>query len=628
MLQRLRIIFLTLFPIFIGFLAFAQEPEKELTKSQKDSMAVSPEYLSVHTATYNPTYYNVLKFTPIDTGIYNVNFYDPTFLPQNIYQTIGLNGQAHHNMIFEYAPDRGYFIAESPYPLYFKKQSDLLLYKLETTYTDISYSYGMPQENAFRLAFAKQMGQVNTSVNLFANHNVGSFLHQAAGDVFGDVLIHYEIPSGIYGFRASYIINNTNLQENGGLADIEEYKNNQAINNQVYAVNTPYGMSKMTTHDVMLQQYVNIKNKEGVNFSTFTHNFQYQRVRNYYQNFNDSIFTNDIPPVFVTDSLRDSLRCYVVSNTLQWSNYQPYTEISDQKKYFFHLAGGVTHDFYRDENLKKNYNSFTVFGRTQMRLFTILDLYADISYVFGGYTNNDAVTKIRAEWALSRKNEHFIGLEANIYSKEPDYFYSHFQSATFEWDTNYRKQRVFHFAGFWKRKSFKVAANYYFLDRYCFIDESMSVKQLTSNAHLIQGSFYLPFRWRGLGITANLNVQYSSNDSLSLPVFAGKLSAFYAFKIFKNKFQVQVGADLMYNTPYYGNGYAPELRSFYAQYSYKTGNHVYLNAFVAIRISRIYAFFRAGNLLTPLQNFNAITTPGYALKEFNLAFGIRWRFHD
>ncbi len=242
--------------------------------------------------------------------------------------------------------------------------------------------------------------------------------------------------------------------------------------------------------------------------------------------------------------------------------------------------------------------------------------------------HHDAVAHIRGEWALNRKKEHFIGVNANFYKESPDYFYSHFQSQLFTWDTTYTKQNTLHLGAFWKHGQYKIAVNYYYLNQHTVVNEALQVTQLGSDAHVAQASVYLPFRWRGLGITANANLQHSTNDSISVPLFCGKLDAYYTFKIFRKKLQIQVGANVMYNTPYYGYGYAPEVRSFHLQNSYLTGNYFYFNAYASLRISRIYIFFRGGNLLAQVQTNSAITTPNYPLKDYNLAVGVRWRFHD
>ena len=89
-----------------------------------------------------------------------------------------------------------------------------------------------------------------------------------------------------------------------------------------------------------------------------------------------------------------------------------------------------------------------------------------------------------------------------------------------------------------------------------------------------------------------------------------------------------MGADLCYNTNYYADGYNPILHQFYAQQYMITGNYLYVNAHLALRVKRISFFVRGGNLFAGLLSYRYITTPGDPMQGRNLELGVNWKFYD
>ena len=85
---------------------------------------------------------------------------------------------------------------------------------------------------------------------------------------------------------------------------------------------------------------------------------------------------------------------------------------------------------------------------------------------------------------------------------------------------------------------------------------------------------------------------------------------------------------MFFNTLYYADGYNPILHQFYSQQDIYTGNYLYLNAHLALRVKRISFFLRGGNLLAGLFSFRYITTPGYPMQGRSLELGVNWKFYD
>ncbi len=613
---------------------FSQESGDKTSKTTIDSaMAFSPNYMPVEVAKVEPLFYNMLIFRPIDTGIVLSHRFEPLFKTENLFQSLGIGGQAHQSVNFDFEREIGFSYINLPFPLYFKKQKDLQFYRLQTSYTRINYTLGIPSENTFSAIHAQKIRNFNIVVNLWGYMNEGYFAHQKNGNVVGDFLMHYELPSKIYGFRFSYIINRFNIQENGGLQLMNDFKDGLSPNLQGYNMNLYYAHSKLLTHDMLLHNYVNLftkfkkKEKKQVYLGTISHTIQFKHSFIHYRDEQPDSTYYRSNFYISSDSTSDSLRFFNIINTLQWSSYQPYSEVS-KKNYFIHFAGGLRHEY--TESFKKDFigNSFTLFGQTHIRLFSVMDIYAQLAYSFTGYNHNDAQANIKIEWAINREKQHFLGLRNNLYRVSPDYLYKFCDFNHNQWDTSFNKQNILKLSTFWKLRNYKISFNYFLLKNYTQLNSEFMPFATDNYANILQLNLFFPIYVKGFGFEFNGWGQYSDNKYVPLPLFAGKSSIFYVVKLFQKKMQLQVGTDLAYNTRYEANGYFPVLHQFYFREGVQVGNYFYLDLFLNVKVQRLNFYFRLGHVLAGVMGNDYFTTPNYPMQGRSYAIGINWRFYD
>jgi len=590
-------------------------------------MDMSPYHLSTHYTHINFLEYMPLKFKPIDTGMITTHLFNPLLKTENIYQDLGIIGQAHQPIIFDYQRDMGFLYQTLPYPLYLKKQSHLKYYKLQTTYSRVAYALTFPMSNNIYAEFAKYMRGVSIAANFYASNSKGSFLRQETRNLCGDFLIHYELPSAIYGFRASYIINHLNNQENGGLLDMESYQEREFSNNGAYAVRSDNATSSITTHDLALQNYLNIKDKQNRYFGTLTYDFQWMQTTIRYKDQFDSIYPHF--GTYHSDKItNDSTRVVNLKNAVQWSNFSPFQAVSNRSS-FFHIAGGLLHDYAELRYINTPFSSLYLFARTHIRLFNVMDITGQVSYsVVSDYANNDFTAKAGISWTINREKEHVVGLNANYYRNDPEYILQNVAVNNFRWVNLFSEQNIVQLKTFWNYQKYNISVNYYYLNKWVYLSEELRPTQSENDGNLIQVSAFVPFRHKNFGTTANLNVQYCTKNVINVPFFAGKLSVFYIIELLQKRLHILIGTDLMYNTTYYADAYLPVLQRFYYQRSQPVGNFLFMDANVTFRIERVNFFFRIGNLLAPIMGYRNFTTPNYPTNTYAISIGINWRFFD
>lgn len=632
--------------------AFSQEEKDEAEDPfhhEVDStMAISPSYLPTSYTQCGTTFFKPIDYKEIDTTIGFIYQYDPLLRNENLYQSLGIHGQAHKPMNFNFTKEPGFSLLTNPYPLYFRNQSDLKYYNLKTSYTQLAYTYGFETENTLYATHAQNFRDLfNIAFNIRGYTNEGYFSHQNTRNIVADFLGHFHTRNEVYGCRLSYIVNFLYMHENGGLKNTQDFYDQISELLSGYNVKLYGATSRTLTHDLVFQQYLNIKSKKKMktgndkHWGTFTHSFQF-RQQSYL--FNDTPIDSLFYPntySLATDSIKDSLSFYTISNTIQYSTFRPYKEPTNPNN-FVHFTGGVTHEYTHFPSAFYFGNSFITFAQTHIRLFKVIDLHAKIAYTLGRkpkeesratvsngcYQQNDLSFSASIQARLDKKENHHIGCDFDFFYLSPDYIFSHFSDNNFYWNFKWKKENIIRLTPYWQYKDYRIEFSYYMLNHYVYLNEELTPTLLDGYANIVQLHLYAPFRYKGLGIIFNGYLQYSNKEAIQVPLFAGKLDVFYRFNIFKNKAQLQLGLNATYNTSYYADAYYPLLHQFYHQHEVKTGNYCYLDLYLAIRVQRINIFIRGVHLLSGLMGYHYFTTPGYPMQGRGFSVGITWRFHD
>lgn len=592
------------------------------------AMAFSPDYMPVSYDYIEPHWIKPLRMKPVDTSMAQVHQYYPLLKNSNIYQDLGIPGQAHQPMNFDFSRDLGFSMITLPYPLLWMTQKGVKFYDVKTSFTDLSFTYGIVDMFDFNATHAQNFKGVTAVFDMHAYSNNGYFLNQALRDIRINAFLNYEEPSGIYGFTCSYVFNRLKAQENGGLTDTTLFMHKAARTLSGYTVKSEYGYSKVLTHDLLFQQYVNIKDKKKRYYGTITHSFQFKQSQiSYFDTRFDSTYYQ---PHFYwsTDTTRDTLTCYSIINSIQWSNYRPMDTLPSSK-YFIRVAGGLMHEYVRARIPYYKGNTFTVFGRVHARLFGVMDLMGRVAYSFGGYNNNDMVAGVDVNWLIQRKWNHRLGGGIILYRNSPDYIYDYYYgNHNFWFHNNWPKQNTVRLNVFWTMMNYCVEFNYFMLHNVVRLNADFEPFLWNKRADVVQLRLFAPIRVKGFGMDINAYLQYSNSDVVNVPLFAFKASPYYIFKVLGGKLKIQIGFDLMYNTLYYADGYDPVMHQFYCQRDMKVGNYVYWDANLTMKIKRITFFFRAGHILSGLVGQFYFLTPDYPAQGRNFQLGINWKFYD
>lgn len=612
----------------------AQDTAKTDRLSNIDStMAISPDYLRTRYAKFPTIQSQPLVYQEIDTSLIHIAEFEPLLKVQNLYQSLGIVGQAHKSMVFDFEHPLGFTLITLPYPLYFKKMNDLKIYDLATSFTDINFTWGLLRSLNFNATHAQHVRQVDYVVNLDACSNPGYFIHQGVNRLTLNAVVRYQTKSKIYGFIAAYNLNHGKFSENGGLEHCQDFTDRDPRDSTItydlssFAVMFSNAQTILNQHNAQITNYVNIKSKKGNYFGTISHTLDFEFLKSDFtdHDLNNLFYLNRYYES--TDSTHDSIRYYQIANTLQWANYSPVDTLGDQA-YFFRFAGGLRQEYVNAISPYYVGNSLAFFARTYIRLFKVWDIYGNISYSLFGYNHNDAIATAGFRFNINKKRRHLLGLEASFLRCSPDYIYTKYFGNNNAWVNNWQKQNVFKASAYWTIFDYSVRFNFINAGKYVFLNSNFEPEQLKKPFQVVELLLYAPVRTKHFSIDAEIALQHSTTKAVTVPLFAGKLSALYSTRIFKKRLRFQVGVDFFYNTNYYADGYNPILHQFYSQQYLTTGNYLYVNAHLAIRVKRTSFFVRGGNLIAGLLSFHYITTPGYPMQGRSVEAGVNWKFYD
>lgn len=628
-------IILTLLCVFTAETVFAQDTARTSNHSTIDSaMAISPDYLHTRYAPFPTIHFQPLVYQEIDTTLIHISEFDQLLKIKNLYQSLGINGQAHKSMVFDIDHPIGFSLITLPYPLYFKRMQDMKLYDVATSFTDINFAYGILNAFSIDATHAQRVRQVDFVVNLDACSNAGYFIHQSVNRLNLNASVRYITKNKIYGFLAAYNFNHAKFAENGGLEHCSDFTDRDPRRDSTitydlssFPVMFSNAQTLINKHSVQLTNYVNLKTKKGNYYGTVSHTLDLDFLKSDFTDFdlNNLFYLNRY--YINTDSTYDIVQYNLIANTLQWSNYTPVDTIGDQS-YFIRFAGGLRQEFVHAISPFYIGNSLALFARTYIRLFKVWDIYGNISYSMFGYNKNDAMATAGFRFNINKKQRHQFGFEASFNRYSPDFIFSHYHGNNNWWNFEWSKQNVFKASAYWTIFNYSLRFNFINAGKYIYLNNNFEPVQLDKPFQVVEFLLYAPVRTKHFCIDAELALQHSTNKAVTVPLFAGKLGVLYNTKIFKRRLLFQVGADLFYNTKYYADGYNAILHQFYSQQYVTTGNYWYLNAHLAFRVKRISFFLRGGNLLAGLFSFKYITTPGYPMQGRSLELGVNWKFYD
>ncbi|MCX6249131.1 MAG: hypothetical protein NTX61_00085 [Bacteroidetes bacterium] len=584
-----------------------------------------------------------LKLVPSDTGINGFQNYDPLFQQSHFYANLGNIGSAYRSLSpFPLLHQTGFDYGIHTFDNYLFSNDSIRYYKVIKTFSELKYLQGAKKENLFQVVFSRNLyHSLNMGFNFRVANAPGAYQRQRTNLVNFYLTMQYFSPDKRYGSVANFLINRVRNSENGGIKYDSAFEQNTETNRQIYTVNLNNAVNRVRDIGFYMKHYVDltshsliqkdstVKTRKRFELGRITYNFEYNR---HIQNYIDYNPKSGFYTTIYLDSLKtyDSITITKIVNELTWSN----PNFKADRKYRllqlqFHLRHLYNEVSY--QTVKKYFVQFIPVAELSFRPYSSLILNAYGDYVFGDYNQGDLTVKASLTQILG-KPEHNIGaISFKVYScfQQPDYFFDHFFGNNFAWYLSWKKQNVIG-AGFsYKVRNVETGVIVSRINNFIYLDTIAQPQQYNNQF----GYLYAYMNGKADFWKFNFKTQFAYQTEqganfLRLPSFLGNLTIVFTQQLFHGAATLQPGFNFFYNTLYYSNAYMPALRSFYLQDSKQTGNYLYMDVFVNVKIQRARIFVMYSHFNASFMGHSYYQVPTYPMQDAAFKFGIDWIFHD
>ena len=608
-----------------------------------------------------------------DTG-YNYHFYDDyPFRRRDVNATwLGVDGSPVQYYDFFKRADEGdvpFYEAQRPWAF---DPSTVLQYNTKTPHTELAY-YGTllsgdekESDNLHILTTQNITPEMNFTLAYDRFGGEGMLINEATTNKNFSALVNWLGKK--HTVNAGYIYNMVKRGENGGIQD-NSWIRDTTVEAREIKVNLTKAESRIKKNTFFLDQQLRIP----FNFintirarrdSTFVpdsaatdittafigHSSEYST---YVRKYTDNIGSSDTQArdfyanIFNLDpnASADSMRVSVLDNKV-YLRLQPWSADAIVSK----IDAGIG-DTYRKyytpsatDTVNTALNSFYVYAGAQGRYKQYFNWNAKARYDLQGYTAGDFSLQADAAGAFfpfrrDRKSPVRLNAGFSTTLTTPSWYHGHIYSNHYSWDKDFGKVSTTKLQAKIEipRWKFDASAGYALLANNIWYDSLGIARQNAAAMSVLSASLHKEFVVGGfLHLDNRALLQFSSDQEvLPLPTLALNGRYYFQFVVQRdaartyNVMTMQIGADILWNTPWNAPGWNPNLGVFHNQASVLYNNGPVFDAFVNVQWKRACIFIKYENAGQgwPMDKSDYFTANHYTYTQRVLRLGIFWPFY-
>jgi hypothetical protein len=258
------------------------------------------------------------------------------------------------------------------------------------------------------------------------------------------------------------------------------------------------------------------------------------------------------------------------------------------------------------------------------------ELYAT-GYRAGDFNLNGEISK-SFDWKKGRASWLITGSMKNT---QPSIWYDRWGGNNFGWDKNLKKEFRIDLGTTFKYPARKteLKLNYAIIKNYVDFDTTAHPSQYSGGLSVASVAVKNELRAWKFHLASDVIIQKSSNSEiLDLPLVtvrsAGYFEQLIRFLKTGGKLNLQLGADVTYNTVYHPYAYMPATGRFYRQDNVTAGDYPFINVFLNLKIKRTRIFVMFDHVNSKLMGYDYLMVPSYPMNIRMLRYGLAWTFYD
>lgn len=608
------------------------------------------------------TYTNEQSLKPIDTT-FNYHFHDLPFQREDLNgQYLGVSGSA--------ALPFNYFLRESeddypfftPYLTYTYRPDSHLFYNVKTPYTELQYTGTLfanrekGEDNIHILHTQNFTPKFNFAL-LYDRFGANGILKREKTD-FRTLGITGNYLGERYVAEGGYLYSRLKRNDNGGVQDLRMIRDTtvdvrtidvnladakQIIRRNTFFITQTYAVPIrwVAPRDSLGNKIKDTTSAAEGTTTFFGHYGEYTVLSRSYEDnialtdsagralYNNMFFLN---PTSTRDSTRlmrfenrafikvqpwgkdalvSALNAGLGHQMLSFYSFNPDYFISGDKN---HIEHGLYTYFGAEGMMRKNLN-WNALGKVDFA-----------GYYKGSFSFNANISL--SSWVIEKG----IHLTASFHQsvKKPSYFFENLYSNHYIWENSFDKTSTTKLRGHLSipKYNFEISAGYALLKNNIYLDSLGNALQYGEPMHIFSLSASKNFKLGPLHLENRILFQVSSKEEVvPLPKMVLNLRYYFQFWAVKNVLNVQLGADMTYNSKYYAQLYSPALGMFMNQEREKFGGTPYFDAFLNLQWKRACIFVKVENVLQGTPRREYFSTYGYIRPQRAFKLGIWWPFY-
>ena len=334
----------------------------------------------------------------------------------------------------------------------------------------------------------------------------------------------------------------------------------------------------------------------------------------------------------------DSMRVFKLENRF-FINLQPWAK----EAIISNISAGIGHqylslygfrqDFFLKGNSTEKQNNMYMYFGAGGKLKRYFNWNGKATYNFAGYYQNDFAVDGQMTFSSYPKKMpqgiHLTG-KVNVALERPSYFYNNAYTNHYVWSNNFEKTTRTEIQGRLHIPDWKLEASvgYAMLKNNTYFDSLSIVRQNPEAMSILSAYVKKDIQLWKFHFENKVLFQVSSDeDVVPLPDISLDLRYYFQFWLVKNVLNVQIGANALYTSEYYAQGYSPALGVFYNQKREKIGNTPYIDAFVNMQWKRASIFVKYINAAQGWPDSDYFSSYRYIRSQKALKLGIHWPFY-
>lgn len=577
--------------------------------------------------------YSPLNASPGSYGLpfYQLNFFDRVTDPDKYLST--------YYYPFMYQPDRYLFM------------------NTQVPFTELFWTYAGPRnqaEQTFRIRHSQNVNRkLNFALVYDIVYNLGQYSYQRSSDK--NFTFNGSWRGDRYKAYFAYGLNNMKTYENGGISDLSQLETLEPENIAVNLGGLSKALSFLKNNNLMLVQRYTLGKKpaapgdsSGISrkpfwlSGSFSHILLIDGNRRTYEDsdpasgYYDSIYIDD-------KRTFDSLSARTIKNTIRF-------DFTTSESSRFRLAGGVgirnelirysqivpTHDsLLADTAVWRKHNNVLV-GRLYNNIGEKFYWMATGELFLSGYRFGDFnIDGVISKSFSFKKGLASWDINGSIANRQPSFWYERWGGNHFEWVKSMDKEfRVDVGTSFkYPARSMELRFNYAVIDNYTDFDTLAMPSQHGGGLSVASAYAAKDFKAWKFHLATNLLIQQSSNsDILDLPLASVRASGFFEhlfnFRQTDGQLNMQVGAEVLYHTPYHAYAYMPATGRYYRQDRVETGDYPFINVFLNLKLRRTRIFLMLDHVNSGFTGYDYFMIPSYPMNVRMFRYGLAWTFYD